>query len=122
MKALCWHGKGDIRCDTVPDPRIEDACDIILKVTSCAICGPDLHLMDGQMPTMEAGDVLGYEFMGKVGQGCTKFRKGDRVVVPFIINCGECRQCRLRNWSVCGRSNRNGAIAAAQFEVVFHPN
>ncbi|RYY07407.1 MAG: glutathione-dependent formaldehyde dehydrogenase, partial [Methylobacterium sp.] len=83
MKALCWHGKGDIRCDTVPDPRIEDARDIILKVTSCAICGSDLHLMDGQMPTMEAGDVLGHEFMGEVvevGQGFTKFKKGDRVV------------------------------------------
>ena len=118
MKALCWHGKGDIRCDTVPDPRIEDARDIILKVTSCAICGSDLHLMDGQMPTMEAGDVLGHEFMGEVvevGQGFTKFKKGDRVVVPFNINCGECRQCRLGNWSVCERSNRNGAMAAAQF-------
>ena len=118
MKALCWHGKGDIRCDTVPDPRIEDSRDVIIKVTSCAICGSDLHLMDGQMPTMESGDVLGHEFMGEVvevGQGFTKFKKGDRIVVPFNINCGECRQCKLGNWSVCQRSNRNAEMAAAQF-------
>ena len=66
MKALCWHGKNDIRCDTVPDPKIEDPRDVIIKVTSCAICGSDLHLMDGLMPTMKSGDVLGHEFMGEV--------------------------------------------------------
>ena len=118
MKALCWHGKNDIRCDTVPDPKIEDARDVIIKVTSCAICGSDLHLMDGLMPTMKSGDVLGHEFMGEVvevGQGFTKFKKGDRIVVPFNINCGECDQCRRGNWSVCERSNRNGKMAAAQF-------
>ncbi|WP_237478784.1 zinc-dependent alcohol dehydrogenase [Lichenibacterium dinghuense] len=118
MKALCWHGKNDIRCDTVPDPKIEDARDVIIKVTSCAICGSDLHLMDGLMPTMKSGDVLGHEFMGEVvevGQGFTKFKKGDRIVVPFNINCGECDQCRRGNWSVCERSNRNGEMAAAQF-------
>ncbi|MFC6789270.1 zinc-dependent alcohol dehydrogenase [Methylobacterium komagatae] len=118
MKALCWHGKGDIRCDTVPDPQIEDPRDVIIKVSSCAICGSDLHLMDGLMPTMESGDVLGHEFMGEVvetGSGHSKFRKGDRIVVPFNINCGECRQCKLGNWSVCERSNRNAHMAAAQF-------
>lgn len=118
MKALCWHGKGDIRCDTVPDPRIEDPRDVIIKVSSCAICGSDLHLMDGLMPTMESGDILGHEFMGEVvetGGGHSKFRKGDRIVVPFNINCGECRQCKLGNWSVCERSNRNAQMAAAQF-------
>lgn len=118
MKALCWHGKGDIRCDTVPDPSIEDSRDVIIKVTSCAICGSDLHLMDGQMPTMKSGDVLGHEFMGEVVEtapGFTKFKKGDRIVVPFNINCGECRQCKLGNWSVCQRSNRNAEMAAAQF-------
>jgi threonine dehydrogenase-like Zn-dependent dehydrogenase len=118
MKALCWHGKNDIRCDTVPDPVIEDSRDVIIKVTSCAICGSDLHLMDGQMPAMKSGDVLGHEFMGEVievGQGFTKFRNGDRIVVPFNINCGACRQCKLGNWSVCERSNRNGEMAAAQF-------
>ena len=115
MRALCWHGKGDIRCDTVADPKIEDARDIILKVSSCAICGSDLHLMDGQMPTMESGDVLGHEFMGEVvevGSPDHKLKKGDRIVVPFNINCGQCRQCKLGNWACCTRSNRNGEMAA----------
>ena len=83
MKALCWHGKNDIRCDSVPDPKIEDARDVIIKVTSCAICGSDLHLMDGMMPTMESGDILGHEFMGEVvetGSPNHKFKKGDRIV------------------------------------------
>ena len=118
MKALCWHGKNDIRCDTVPDPKIEDARDVIIKVTSCAICGSDLHLMDGLMPTMESGDVLGHEFMGEVievGSPDHKLKKGDRIVVPFNINCGECRQCRMGNWSVCERSNRNAKMAAEVF-------
>lgn len=118
MKALCWHGRNDIRCDTVPDPVIEDSRDVTIKVTSCAICGSDLHLMDGLMPTMKSGDVLGHEFMGEVvevGQGFTKFKKGDRIIVPFNINCGECRQCKLGNFSVCERSNRNAEMAAAQF-------
>jgi threonine dehydrogenase-like Zn-dependent dehydrogenase len=118
MRALCWHGKGDIRCDSVADPKIEDARDVILKVTSCAICGSDLHLMDGQMPTMERGDVLGHEFMGEVvevGSPDHPLKKGDRIVVPFNINCGECRQCRLGNWASCLNSNRNAEMAAAQF-------
>src|SRR5258708_1075840 len=118
MKALRWHGTNDIRCDSVPDPKIEDGRDVIIKVTSCAICGSDLHLMDGLMPTMKSGDILGHEFMGEVvetGSGHTKFRKGDRIVVPFNINCGECRQCKLGNYSVCQRSNRNAAMAAEQF-------
>ncbi len=118
MRALCWHGRNDIRCDTVPDPSIEDARDVILKVTSCAICGSDLHLMDGQMPSMKSGDVLGHEFMGEVvevGSPDHVLRKGDRVVVPFNINCGACRQCRMGNWASCLTSNRNGAMAAEQF-------
>ena len=118
MKALCWHGKGDIRCDTVPDPKIEDARDVIVKVSSCAICGSDLHLMDGQMPSMESGDVLGHEFMGEVvevGSPDHPLKKGDRVVVPFNINCGECRQCRMGNWASCQRSNRNAGMAAKEF-------
>jgi threonine dehydrogenase-like Zn-dependent dehydrogenase len=79
MKALCWHGKNDIRCDSVPDPGIEDARDVVIKVTACAICGSDLHLMDGMMPSMKSGDVLGHEFMGEVvdvANGFTKFKKG----------------------------------------------
>jgi threonine dehydrogenase-like Zn-dependent dehydrogenase len=118
MKALCWHGKNDIRCDNVPDPKIEDVRDVIIKVTSCAICGSDLHLMDGMMPTMESGDILGHEFMGEVvetGAANHKFKKGDRIIVPFNINCGECRQCKLGNYSVCQRSNRNAEMAAKQF-------
>jgi threonine dehydrogenase-like Zn-dependent dehydrogenase len=91
---------------------------VIVRVTACAICGSDLHLMDGLMPTMKSGDVLGHEFMGEVvevGRGFTRFKKGDRIVVPFNINCGECRQCKLGNFSCCQRSNRNASMAAEQF-------
>ncbi len=118
MRALCWNAKNDIRCETVPDPSIEDRRDVILRVTSCAICGSDLHLMDGQMPTMEKGDVLGHEFMGEVvevGSPDHVLKKGDRVVVPFNINCGQCRMCKMGNWASCLTSNRNGAMAAEQF-------
>jgi threonine dehydrogenase-like Zn-dependent dehydrogenase len=118
MKALCWHGKKDIRYDTVPDPTIEDARDAIVKVTSCAICGSDLHLFDGFMPGMEAGDIVGHEFMGEVmevGAGISTLKVGDRVVVPFTICCGECEQCRRGNWSVCERSNRNKKLADTLF-------
>lgn len=97
MKALCWHGKKDIRYDTVPDPTIEHPRDAVIKVSSCAICGSDLHLFDGFMPTMESGDVMGHEFMGEVvevGADNKKLKVGDRVVVPFTIACGECDQCR----------------------------
>jgi threonine dehydrogenase-like Zn-dependent dehydrogenase len=115
MKALTWHGKGDIRCDTVPDPKIQDGRDVIIKVTSCAICGSDLHLMGGQMPSMEKGDVLGHETMGEVvevGRGNAKLKVGDRVIVPFTICCGECRQCKWGNWSCCERTNPNGEMQA----------
>ncbi|MBN8871691.1 MAG: glutathione-dependent formaldehyde dehydrogenase [Rhodospirillales bacterium] len=118
MRALCYHGKQDIRCDTVPDPRIEDPRDAIIKVTSCAICGSDLHLYDGFMPGMENGDIMGHEFMGEVmevGRGNTRLKVGDRVVVPFTIICGECEQCRRGNYSVCERSNRNKDVADKVF-------
>jgi len=118
MKALCWQGKHDVRYETVPDPRIEAPRDAIIKVSSCAICGSDLHLFDGFMPGMEKGDVLGHEFMGEVvevGPGNNKLRVGDRVVVPFTICCGECEQCRRGNFSVCERSNRNKDIADKAF-------
>ncbi|PRY08562.1 zinc-dependent alcohol dehydrogenase [Paraburkholderia sp. BL25I1N1] len=110
MRALRWHGKHDIRCDTVPDPVIEEGRDAIIKVSSCAICGSDLHLFDGFMPTMESGDIMGHEFMGEVvevGKDNAKLKVGDRVVVPFTIFCGECDQCKRGNFSVCERSNRN---------------
>ncbi|NYZ15678.1 glutathione-dependent formaldehyde dehydrogenase [Azospirillum sp. RWY-5-1] len=118
MKALCWHGKKDIRYDTVPDPTIEDAGDAIIRVTSCAICGSDLHLYDGFMPGMESGDVMGHETMGEVvevGRGVTNLKKGDRVVIPFTIICGECDQCRRGNFSVCERTNRNKSVADKLF-------
>jgi threonine dehydrogenase-like Zn-dependent dehydrogenase len=115
MKALCWHGSKDIRCDEVPDPTIEDPRDAIVKVTSCAICGSDLHLYDGYMPGMENGDVMGHEFMGEVVEvgrdSKAALKIGDRVVVPFTIICGECEQCRRGNFSVCERTNRNEAAA-----------
>ncbi|MDQ1080771.1 zinc-dependent alcohol dehydrogenase [Pseudoroseomonas cervicalis] len=118
MRALCWHGKGDIRCESVPDPGIEDPRDAIIKVSSCAICGSDLHLMDGYIPAMQKGDVLGHEFMGEVvevGSGNKKLKVGDRVVVPFTICCGECEQCRRGNFSVCERSNRKPELAREAF-------
>src|SRR6478609_2789928 len=118
MKALCWHGKQDIRCDSVPDPRIEHPRDAIIKMTSCAICGSDLHLYDGFMPGMKSGDIMGHEFMGEVvevGSENRKLKVGDRVVVPFTICCGECEQCQRGNWSVCERSNRNADLAEKAF-------
>ena len=118
MRALCWHGKGDVRCDTVPDPVIEHPRDAIIKVSTCAICGSDLHLFDGYMPTMEEGDVLGHEFMGEVvevGSENRRLKKGDRVVVPFQICCGECEQCKSGYWAACERSNRNGELATKEY-------
>ncbi len=108
MKALCYHGKKDIRCDTVPDPTIEHARDAIIKVTACAICGSDLHLYDGLMPGMMPGDILGHETMGEVvevGAEVTNLKKGDRVVVPFTIACGQCFFCKQGFFSGCERSN-----------------
>ena len=119
MRALCWHGKNDVRCDTVPDPQIEDGRDAIVRVTSCAICGSDLHLFNGFMPGMKSGDVLGHEFMGEVVEvgplARGSLNVGDRVVVPFTIVCGECEQCRRGNFSVCERTNRNRRTADKVF-------
>ena len=119
MKALCWHGAKDIRCDEIPDPKIEHPRDAIVKVTSCAICGSDLHLYDGYMPGMEKGDVLGHEFMGEVvevgPESKHALKVGDRVVVPFTIFCGECDQCKRGYYSVCERTNRNKNIADKMF-------
>ena len=114
MRALCWHGKSDVRVDTVPDPTIEDPRDAIIKITTTCICGSDLHLYDGYMPTMEAGDVLGHEPMGvvvEVGKDVKKLKKGDRVVVPFTISCGECWYCKRTEYSLCDRTNRDAEIA-----------
>jgi threonine dehydrogenase-like Zn-dependent dehydrogenase len=117
MKALCWHGKEDIRCETVPDPKIEAPGDVIIKVTSCAICGSDLHLMGGFVPNMKAGDIMGHETMGEVvetGKDVKKLKVGDKVVIPFTISCGECRMCKWGLYSCCERSNPAGKEEAKQ--------
>jgi threonine dehydrogenase-like Zn-dependent dehydrogenase len=114
MKALTWHGKGDIRCENVTDPKIEDGRDAIIKVTSCAICGSDLHIYDHVIPGMQSGDVLGHETMGEVvevGRDNKKLKVGDRVVVPFTISCGECFFCKKGFFSGCERSNPNREAA-----------
>ena len=115
MRALTWHGKGNMRCETVPDPRIEHPRDAIIKVTACAICGSDLHIYDGVIPSMQHGDVLGHETMGEVvevGAGNSKLRVGDRVVVPFTIACGECFFCQRGYFSGCERSNPDAEKAS----------
>ena len=114
MKALCWHGHGDVRVDTVPDATIQDATDVVVKITSSGICGSDLHLLNGFMPTMKSGDILGHEPMGEVvevGSAVQKLKKGDRVVVPFTISCGSCFFCKKTLFSCCDTSNPNAEIA-----------
>lgn len=108
MRALTWHGKHDVRVETVPDPQIVNPRDAIIKVTSTAICGSDLHLYDDVIPTMRPGDILGHEFMGEVvdvGRGNTRLKRGDRVVVPFVIACGNCFFCRRQQFAACDNSN-----------------
>ncbi len=118
MKALCWHGKGDVRVDTVPDPEILNPRDAILKITSTAICGSDLHLYGGYIPSMKPGDIIGHEFMGEIvetGSAVTNLRKGDRVVVPFTIACGSCFFCERQLYSACDNSNPNAEAAEAAY-------
>src|SRR5215210_8499325 len=115
MKAICWHGKADVRCDRVADPKIEQPTDAIIKVTSTCICGSDLHLYDMYLPAMKPGDILGHEPMGEVvevGARVTKFKKGDRIVVPFNIACGQCWFCQQTLFSCCDNSNPNKEMAA----------
>ena len=119
MRALVWHGKEDIRCDTVTDPEIEQPRDAIVKVTSCAICGSDLHLFHNFIPAMLPGDIMGHEMMGEVvevgPEAKHKLKVGDRVVVPFTIICGECDQCKRGNFSVCQTTNRKKYLADKVF-------
>src|SRR5215471_10974191 len=110
MKALVWHKTNDVRVERVPDPAIVNPRDAIIKITTTAICGSDLHLLDGFIPTMKEGDILGHEFMGEVvevGQDNRKLKVGDRVVVPFTIACGACFFCQKQLWSLCDNSNPN---------------
>jgi threonine dehydrogenase-like Zn-dependent dehydrogenase len=114
MKANCWIGKHDVRVEQVPDPEILNQRDAIVKVTSTAICGSDLHLYNGYVPSMESGDILGHEFMGEVvelGPGVKNLQKGDRVVVPFPIACGACFSCQKGLFSLCENSNPNAWMA-----------
>ncbi len=114
MKALCWYGKYDVRVQDVPDPKILNPRDAILKITTTAICGSDLHLYDGYIPSMMKGDILGHEFMGEVvelGSAVTNLQVGDRVVVPFTIACGRCFFCKKGLWSACDNSNPNAGMA-----------
>jgi threonine dehydrogenase-like Zn-dependent dehydrogenase len=111
MKAVCWHGASDVRVETVPDPKILNPRDAILKVTATTICGSDLHIYDGYIPSMQAGDIMGHEFMGEVvevGSEVRKLKRGDRVVVSSIIGCGQCHFCSQQQWSLCDNSNPNG--------------
>jgi threonine dehydrogenase-like Zn-dependent dehydrogenase len=120
MRALTWHGKHDVRVDTVPDPWIVNPRDAIIEVTSTAICGSDLHLYDHYIPTLKSGDVLGHEFMGRVvevGPGNSKLRVGDRVVVPFVIACGNCFFCSRQQFAAC--DNSNPAESADMSETLF---
>jgi len=119
MRALVWHGKEDIRCDTVTDPEIEQPRDAIVKVTSCAICGSDLHLFHNFIPAMLPGDIMGHEMMGEVvevgPEAKHRLKVGDRVVVPFTIICGQCDQCKRGNFSVCEATNRKKYLADKVF-------
>lgn len=113
MKAACWFGKNDVRLETVPDPAILNRNDAIIRITLTAICGSDLHLYNGFIPGMQKGDILGHEFMGEVvetGSNVKRLKRGDRVVVPFTICCGQCYYCQSGEWSLCDNTNPNGIV------------
>src|SRR4051812_33198470 len=116
MRALCWRGRGDVRVEQVPEPAILNPRDAIVRVTSTAICGSDVHMYDGCIPSMESGDILGHEFMGEVVEvgpavDSLSLKAGDRVVVPFPISCGNCFFCRRQLWSLCDNSNPSAWMA-----------
>jgi threonine dehydrogenase-like Zn-dependent dehydrogenase len=116
MKAVCWWGKGEVRVEDVPEPAIVNPHDAIVRVTLTAICGSDLHLYDGVVPTMMRGDVLGHEFMGEVvevGEEVKNLKAGDRVLVPFPIACGRCWFCQQKLWSLCDNTNPNAWMVEA---------
>lgn len=116
MRALCWNGVNDLRVETVPDPAVTNPHDAILRVTMSTTCGSDLHFIDGYIPSMRAGDVIGHEFMGEVvetGHEVKKVKKGDRVVVPSFVCCGKCWFCQQKLWSLCDNTNPNAEMQAS---------
>jgi len=118
VKATIWAGRNSVDVENVPDPKILNDRDAIVRITSTAICGSDLHLVDGYVPTMKKGDIMGHEFMGEVvetGRGVTNLQVGDRVVVPFPIACGSCWSCRHELFSLCENSNPNARLAEKMF-------
>jgi threonine dehydrogenase-like Zn-dependent dehydrogenase len=118
MRANVWSGRNTVQVENVPDPKILNERDAIVRITSTAICGSDLHLYDGYVPTMKRGDILGHEFMGEIvetGPGVSRLEVGDRVVVPFPIACGDCWSCKHELYSVCENSNPNAGIAEKMF-------
>jgi len=118
MKALCWYGAHDVRVKQVPDAAIINPGDIVIKVTLAAICGSDLHLYDGYIPSMQKGDILGHETMGEVvavGKEVKKHKIGDRVIIPFTISCGHCYFCEHDLWSLCDNSNPNAGMAEEMY-------
>src|SRR3954470_7907965 len=113
MRALCWNGVNDLRVETVPDPVIVNPRDAILRVIASTTCGSDLHFIDGYIPTMREGDVIGHEFIGEVvdtGREVKKLQRGDRVVVPSFICCGGCWYCKHDLWSLCDNTNPNAMM------------
>jgi threonine dehydrogenase-like Zn-dependent dehydrogenase len=120
MQALTYQGTKDVRIETVPDPVLQQADDILIRVTATAICGSDLHLYRGKIPDMKDGDILGHEFMGVVedtGSEVTAVKKGDRVVIPFVIACGECFHCRLAEFAACETTNTGKGAAMNQKHI-----
>ncbi len=118
MKAICWEAPTKVKVETVPDPTILNPRDAIVKVTSAALCGSDLHLYDGYVPTMMPGDIIGHEFMGEVvevGREITNLKVGDKVVVPFTISCGKCYYCQTEQWSLCDNSNPHAAMMETMY-------
>ena len=122
MKAAVWHGPRDVRVDEVDDPKIQEATDAVIRITSSAICGSDLHLYDGYIPTMRAGDILGHEFMGEVVETGPKstLEKGQRVVVPFTVSCGDCFFCKKQQYSACDNGNPAETFDASRL-LMGHP-
>src|SRR5512147_913324 len=118
MKAVCWYGTHDVRVENVPEPKLLNSRDALIRITASAICGSDLHLYDGYIPTMKKGDILGHEFMGEVveiGSGVKNLNRGDRVVVPFPIACGNCYFCTNGLWALCDNSNPNVNLTEALY-------